>query len=56
MDNIQAERPRIVPLKGSIRISVGMLLGAVYPNMNFWQKGLIKMFLTLDRLRRVKLW
>lgn len=46
----------IVPLKGSIRITTGMVLRAMYPKVPMWQKALIRLYLLCERIQGVKLW
>jgi hypothetical protein len=51
MSQKQNQEQKIVPLSGTINISTGILLRAIYPNMSMWQRGIIKLFLLLEKIK-----
>jgi hypothetical protein len=50
------ENAKIVPLKGTIHVTVGTLLRAMLPTASLGQKILIRTVFLLDRIGKVKLW
>jgi hypothetical protein len=47
---------RSVPLECSIKITTGMILRSMYPNLNLWQKALVNIYTALERLGGIKIW
>lgn len=47
---------RIVPLRGSVKITAGSILKMIYPNMTSSQLILIKIWLMLEKLQNFILW